>query len=459
MRKTIITRSGTLTLFLILGLVIISNSEPHQGVSNWMVGSASVKITPVEKIWMSGFASREEPAKGTMHDLWVKSMVLKDSTGGLAIFITADLIGISREVSVELAGVLMKKYGLPRSRIIIATSHTHSGPVVNKNLEHIYPPFSPEQTVQHKSYLTLLKKRLINVVELAFGNLRPANIYSGEGIARFSVNRRNNPAGEVPVLFDLEGPSDYSVPVLKVTDLKGEIRTLVFGYACHATTLSGLEWSGDYPGFAQIGLEREFTGIDAMFFAGCGADQNPIPRGKASMARQYGKELAAAVVQVVEEPMKELRPIIKSNYSEIELDFAPPLPLDTLKKIASEPPAFYQRWAEYYIREIEEGRPLAKSYPNYPVQIWQLGSQRLVALGGEVVVGYSKRIKEMLGNETFIAGYSNDVMAYIPTVKILREGGYEGNTSMRVYGHPSIFAESIEEKILRSVEELYEILR
>jgi hypothetical protein len=75
----------------------------------------------------------------------------------------------------------------------------------------------------------------------------------------------------------LKGPFDHDVPVLKVSAGK-KVRAIVFGYACHATVLSFYQWSGDYPAFAQIELGKAHAGTMALFWAGCGADQNPLPR-------------------------------------------------------------------------------------------------------------------------------------------------------------------------------------
>jgi hypothetical protein len=103
------------------------------------------------------------------------------------------------------------------------------------------------------------------------------------------------------------------------------------------------------------------------------------------------------------------------------------------------------------IGKIERGEEIAQKYPYYPVQTWKLGNQTLVALGGEVVVDYAHRIREKWGNELFIAAYANDVMAYIPSERVLNEGGYEGDTSMRAYGQPSTWRPGIEKKILDEV--------
>jgi len=54
----------------------------------------------------------------------------------------------------------------------------------------------------------------------------------------------------------------------------------------------------------------------------------------------------------------------------------------------------------------------------------------------------------------FVMGYSNDVMAYIPTVEILREGGYEGHTPQMAFGLPAKWKESIEPLIMGEVLKL-----
>ena len=65
------------------------------------------------------------------------------------------------------------------------------------------------------------------------------------------------------------------------------------------------------------------------------------------------------------------------------------------------------------------------SYPWYPVQVWNVGGQAIFAFGGELTVGYTVDLKRIFGQDIFVFGYSNDVMSYIPTAKMLTEGGYE----------------------------------
>ena len=107
------------------------------------------------------------------------------------------------------------------------------------------------------------------------------------------------------------------------------------------------------------------------------------------------------------------------------------------------------------IKDLALAEPLSRPVP-YPVQGIRFGkSLTLLALGGEVVVEYALRIKREFSRERLIvAGYSNDVMAYIPTAAMLKEGGYEPVTSMRYYDFPSPFAPDVEERVMSSVKEV-----
>ena len=104
--------------------------------------------------------------------------------------------------------------------------------------------------------------------------------------------------------------------------------------------------------------------------------------------------------------------------------------------------------------QIESGRPLSQTYP-YPVSVWRIGNDlKFVALGGEVVVDYALRIKADLDGPTWIAGYAHDVMAYIPSRRVLTEGGYEGGGAMVYYGLPCPWAPEVEEVLMGQVVKL-----
>jgi neutral ceramidase len=240
--------------------------------------------------------------------------------------------------------------------------------------------------------------------------------------------------------------------VLRVTEASGKLTAVAFGYACHATVLDGYDWSSDYPGFAQSELEEQHPGCTALFVAGCGADQNPLPRRQVELARQYGHDLAAAVDAVLQEKLEPISSDLKAGWDVIPLELASVPTRDQIESDSQSTDRFVAARAKLYLRRLNSGESIAGTYP-YPIQVWRLGSKlAFVALGGEVVVDYALRIKQEVGPQnTWVAGYSNDVMAYIPSRRVLTEGGYEGGGAMVYYSLPSPWAPSVESKIIDGV--------
>ena len=421
---------------------------------SWRAGVARVDITPDRSVWMAGYAARDHAAEGTLHKIWAKALALEDASGNRAVLVTTDLLGLPRGISNNIRDRLREQLRLKRAQILLNSSHTHSGPVLENALSDVYP-LDEEMKNRVESYSRKLEDYIVSVVEESFRSMGPAKVSSGNGVTRFAVNRRENDDADLKRLTELEGPSDHSVPVLRVVKESGDLLAVAFGYACHTTTLSGYKWSGDYAGFAQLALEEEHPEATALFFAGAGADQNPLPRRTVALARQYGQELAAAVDRVLREPMNVLEPQLRTAYSEINLTLTSPPTEEELVELTEELSGWERRWASRLLSKVRNGEDLRIQYP-YPVQMWRLGDQNIVALGGEVVVDYAVRLKRMFGQDLFVLGYSNDVMAYIPSVRVLREGGYEGARSQHVYGLPSTWSASIEERIIHEVRSLAE---
>ena len=424
----------------------------------WKAGAASVVITPSEPLWMAGYGSRTAPAEGKETDLHAKALVLEDAAGKRGLILTLDLVGIDRGFATRVTETLAKQHQLPREAIAICTSHTHSGPVVAGNLAPLhYQRLSVEEQGKLDAYADELLSKIGALSTEALGKLAPARVQWGNGKCTFAVNRRENKEPEVPDKRTkglLAGPSDHDVPVLSVRDPEGTLQAVLFGYACHATVLSGQTWNADYPGYAQIELEKKFPGAVALFWAGCGGDQNPVPRRELPLAQAYGADLAARVGDVLRATMPELAPTLEHAYREVEapLDVLPTA--DEIKANEKSTNRFEVARAKYLLRQIEEKGGLAGAYP-YPVGIWTLGREiDFVFLGGEVVVDYALRLKrERRGPKTWVAAYSNDVMAYIPSLRVLKEGGYEGGGSNLYYGLPALWHETIEEVIVKAVHE------
>jgi hypothetical protein len=188
-----------------------------------------------------------------------------------------------------------------------------------------------------------------------------------------------------------------------------------------------------------------------MFWAGCGADQNPLPRRSVELAKGYGKQLADAVEAVLAKPMTPVAPAFAATYREIELTLAEIPGREAFVKDSMSENKFVAARAKMLLKKIEAGEKIPESYP-YPVQAWRLGKDvTLVTLGGEVVVDYSLRLKKELGPDVWVMGYANDVMAYIPSLRVLKEGGYEGGGAMVYYGLPAVWGTKVEDLIVEEV--------
>ena len=434
-------------LMLLGGLTVLAAEAP------WKAGVARVVITPREPIWLAGYAARTKPSEGVLMDIYAKALALQDSSGAISVLVAADILGFTRKMSDEIAARLRQKYGLPRERLILSATHTHSGPVTGQLLRPAYALDSAQSEVIGR-YTPWLLDQVVDVVGKAIANLAPARLEFEQGLAGFAVNRRRVGARNRPTVVDQD------VPVLAVRSADGRLRALVFLYACHNTVLADYLINGDYAGFAQEALEKEHPGAAALFVAGCGADANPLPRRSVELARMYGQILAAAVREVLSGKMKPLEGPVQAALEHVDLPFQTPPSRQEFEARLNDRDALRRNHARQMLEILDREGRLPDRYP-YPVQVWQFGKQLTwIVLAGEVVADYALRFKREYGPDTtWVAAYSNDVFAYIPSLRVLKEGGYEGGGAMIAYGQPAPFRAAVEEIVAEKVDELVGRLR
>jgi hypothetical protein len=450
MRRRTLRPSRAIAGLATIGL-LVAGAAPARAA--WKAAAARVVITPSEPMWMSGYAARTRPSDGVVHDLWAKALALEDPLGRRAVIVTLDLCGIGRDISNPVRDQLKTRNGLDRDRIVLACSHTHSGPVAGANLLTMYNIDEAEHT-KIAAYARFLEAAIVRVAGQALDHLAEAQLSWGAGRCDFAVNRRANKETDVPELrhrLALQGPVDHDVPVLRVARADGSLLAIVFGYACHCTVLDGSKFCGDYAGFAQVEIESHHPSAQAMFVAACGADQNPIPRRTLELAARYGKELASSVEAVLSGALQTITGPLGSSYEEIPLAFAA-LPAKTqIERDAASANFYVASRARHLLATIASQGALDPTYP-YPVLAWRLDGLEWIFLGGEVVVDYALRIKRNLGSShTWVSAYCNDVMAYIPSKRVLQEGGYEGGGAMLYYGLPASWSDEVEEALIAAV--------
>jgi hypothetical protein len=410
---------------------------------------------------MAGYGSRDKPSQGVALELQAKALAIDDPQGMRVVIVTSDLIGFPRDVTETIAGQAGQRFDLPRNRLMVTSSHTHTGPTLGHSLRVMYD-LTPEQAQAVQDYTRYLEQQVVEVIGKAIANLAPAQLSFHRGRAGFAMNRREASPQGVKLGVNPSGPVDHDVPVLEVKSPDGKLLAALFSYACHNTTLTGnhYEFHGDYAGVGQLQFEKNHPGAVALFMMGCGADANPQPRGEMEHAQRNGEVLASAVEAAVAKEGRQIRGRLRAELIHFPIPLAPAPSRGEFEKRLNDSDRFVRRHAAQQIELLDRDGHSPRDY-SYPVQAVQLGDTvTLVALGGEVVVGYGLQIKERLGKETtWPVGYANDVFAYIPTREILAEGGYEADRSQIYYGLPGPWAPAIETTILDQAVELVKKMR
>lgn len=415
-------------------------------------GLARVDITPQGSIMMAGYGFRDHPSEGVRQRLYAKALAIEDDRGRRSVMVTFDLVGMTRDVADPIAERVEKQYGLKRDQLLLNCSHTHSGPIVGYRARTTYT-LNAAQEADVRRYTDKLIAQTVDLVGAALKDLSPAMLSVDIANAGFAVNRRRVTAAT----RHYPQPVDHDALVIAVRGTDGKLRGVVFGYACHATVLGDYQINADWPGYAQEEIEKAHPGAMALFLAGCGADQNPLPRRKVELAQTYGKVIQEAVSIVLAGKMKPLDGIVQTALERVSLPFDAHPPREEWVRRTQDRDASVARQARHMLEILDKEGKLPESYP-YSVQVWRFGNSfTLVALAGEVVVDYSLRLRAQHGwNNSWIASYSNDVFAYIPSLRVLKEGGYEGATAMIAYGQPGPFAPAVEEIIVHKVGQLVE---
>ncbi len=460
---------ASLRMLIVVGIVTVSflvfPLSPAAGAGSesgaWKAGVATVVITPEQSMWMAGYAARNKPSEGKVHDLYAKALALEDVEGARVVLVTMDLIGIPREFRDRLEKEVRLRYKLAGSGLLLNASHTHSGPEVRDWRGTQGWDLPQEQIDLGVRYTEVLFGQLVDLVGRALEAMAPAQLSYTHGRAGVGMNRRLLTANGFVIAPNADGPVDHDVPVLVVSGSDGKTRVLVFGYACHNTTLSDYEFCGDYAGFAQQYIQETHLGTTAMFVAGCGGDQNPTPRRTMEWARQHGRAIANAVEAALAAKSRPVRGPLRVALGEASLELEPPPSVEELKRQAASNDKYQKRYAEEMLREIEGPGRRSNTYP-YLVQVVQFGTDlTMIALAGEVLVDYSLRLKsELPGAPVWVAGYCNDVFGYVPSKRVLEEGGYEARGAVLYYGTTMTpFTPSVEKLIVDKVHELVRQVR
>jgi hypothetical protein len=436
---------------LFVGVACLTAIVNGQNPASWKAGAAAVDITPDGPVWMAGYGSRTKPSEGVAQRIHAKALAIDDNANGRTVIVTLDLIGVPRELRDGVERRVHKQYGLSPGSILLNASHTHSGPAPSTRGvdDPIYARVAD-------AYQRVLEEKIVQVIGQALSRSAPANLYFTRARAGFAMNRRLRVGDEIRNSPNPDGPVDHDVPVLRVVGTDGNLKAVLFGYACHNTVTGFYTINGDYAGYAQAYLEHAHPGAVALFLMGAGGDQNPYPRHVAlEQSEQHGRALANAVEAAMQVTIQRpVRGPLRSALGHAELAYANISRADLERRAGSRDGNDVQR-AKALLKQLE-AKTLAQSY-RCPVQVVQFGADlTLVAIGGEATVEYSLRLKRELQSGSpavWVAGYSNDGFGYLGSKQVIVDGGYEGY-SANLRWHPGPWATDTEERVIRKVHEL-----
>ena len=449
----------TILLAVTLGLVFCQcSSLARADEPQWKVGLAQIKVTPEHPVLLSGYPGRPKPFEKVAQDLYVKALMLEDNAGNRGVIVTSDLLGFPAAVADPICERIEKETGLKRQQILLNSSHTHAGPVLSlkapaKDAANAGEAF---RTVE---YTRQLQDKVVEVVVQAIKRLEPAELSWGSGVVDFAMNRREFTPDGIILGVNPRGLADRSVPVMRIAGADKQPLAILFGAATHGTTLTGTNYElcGDYAGFAQALVKERYPKAQAMFMLGCAGDSNPYPRGTMELAKKHGKTLSDEVCRVLDGKLRKINGPLRIAFGQVELPLQA-VPREELEKIATAKRDARSSGAKEMLAMLDRGEKPPDHY-TCPVTVWQFGKDlTLVGLSGEVVVDYVTLLEKALGpNQLWVAAYCNDVFGYLPSARVLGEGGYE--TRGLYAGGAGFFDSRAETVLVQKVRELAEQVR
>lgn len=413
--------------------------------ATYAVGVAAVDVTPDYPIRLNGFGSRRTESEGVTQPIWAKALAIGSDDEKPFVLITLDNLGIRLPMVEEVARRLQEKAGIERERLAITFTHSHTTPKVSGACETIFSsPIPPEHQAHIDRYAKELTDALVKVALDALADRKPARLEWAVGEVKFAVNRRTP-----------GGPVDHSLPMLVVRSAEGDaIRAIYVTYACHCVTLSNNKISGDWAGYAQEAIQRDNPGAIALVSVGCGSDSNPssgVTGDNIAAAAEQGGEIANEVQRLLKGTLTPISGKLTATYATIDLPLDKVPSREELEAAAAKDDAAGYN-AKFQLAKLDRGEPLLDKI-DYPIQTLSFGdSLAMVFLSGEVCVDYTLRLRnELDASRVWMHGYTNDFGCYVPSERLLKEGGYGGGWEIVYFAMPTTLKAGLEDKIIAEV--------
>ena len=423
-----------------------TESEP------WRVGAATRVITPEQSMWMAGYGGRDAPSEGVALDIHAKAVAIEDEDGNAVVVVSAEILGFTPDLRAAVVDACEAKYGIDGDALLLNATHTHNGPEYRVD-EYGVLGLDDELNQRAEEYRERLENELIGVIGEALDDRSPAALRYSHAQCGMGMNRRLPEPDGIKFKPYPDGATDHDVPVLVATS-GDAVTALLFGYACHPTSLPVInEFHGDWAGLAMQHLEEAYPEATAAFVQGCGGDIKAYPQREVKFTEVHGRTLATAVQAAVEARGKTLHGPLRTVTEDITLEFEDQPDRTELEARVADGD---DRYAQRLLDELNREGEIQTEFP-YPMQAIGFGDDlTLVGLAGEVLVDYSLAIKDALDGDVWVAGYSNEGYVYVPARRHLHEGGYESGWVYLYWDFPAPLKPSIEETVTETAVALAE---
>ena len=273
-------------------LLSLGSLQSAEAPIDWKAGVARVDTTPAVPVRMAGYASRTSPSQGIAHPLVAKALALADANNHRVVFVSCDIIAFRRTFTDRVAGRVQAKHGLSREHLVLFASHNHAGPAPVEPAGQAGADQAPRAGFENNvAYTRDLEDKIVTLVGEALNTMQPVSLAYGIGRAHFALNRREPTTKGIKLGKNPAGPTDETVPILRVQKVDGKPLAVVFGYACHNTTLRPdmMKIAADFAGYARTVSRPIIPALPRSLLQAAPATPILIPLARSNWPRSTAK--------------------------------------------------------------------------------------------------------------------------------------------------------------------------
>lgn len=427
-------------------------------------GAAVQNITPQKPHFLFGYPFVERISTGVHDWLYSSSLYLSDGDQQ-TILISNDLIYIDKYSAARIRKAITEQTGIPEKNILIAATHTHSGPVTVDCVISANDPIVPKAD---KEYVEFMEQKTIESACEAFRQAVPAkNSFFKVDSTGIGTNRH-----------DPSGPKDMEVPVLVLKNQKNEYLASLLVCNMHPTVLheDSTLYSSDFPFYIRDILQKKYLGTECpvIYFTGASGNQSPRHVTKANTfteAKRLGNIVAQAAGETILKGLnfsssikidcrQRLIDLPKKRFPSIEQTEQHRLSakekFETLRECSRNMQEIRSAEVDWFgaeeiafLSRLTQSKILEEAYAKClpaEIQIVKIGDWNFVAWPGEIFVEYVLELKKRAKDIFLITLANGELQGYISTQEANEKGYYEASNSFFDYRSGEILLkETLEE--------------